>query len=665
MLQVGWGLLACGLLVLVQCLLGRWLLRWIGLEERGARFPLCAFARVVLGFALGLWGWSTLGTLFGMVLGAGGWCWALVVGVIAWPCGLAVPWLRVDLAEVLASWWRPGGWRNWVGVGVGLLWLVPFGLQTLVPEHDWDSVAYHLPMARQFVGSGLLVADPYLAESSFPGSVHVVYAGLLAVGADGAVMPYNLVGVLAAAALAGAVGGQFFGARVAAWSAMIALSCNLLMELGLDARIDGFSTLAVTGAVFGLLLWVQDTGRVGALWLLGAMLGLALGCKYTGIGFVVLLGLPLLALGAWRGRTGSWRSVARIGMVLPGLLLPSSFWYARNAARFGDPVYPFGGGRVYMAANGALEPYRPAMEAALSTLPGPPDGYMNSDERLDRPTHLLAIWNVLWDPDRYANKPHHWLSWLLFLGLLLPLRRREPWALCLYGVGLGGFLMLCATGHLTRYTLPMVPALAVCAAAVMWSWRARWWLVLVGAGVGATLCTEGVVQCRKLRELAPWSYWSGNESRGEFLARVGYNGVRNTPSVIQFLNRAQAAGALRPSDVCFMIGEAKTFHFESAHLPDSSLDGARWNAELLRHRADYEAIHRSLWERGVRLLWVNHGYLGYEMLATALMDKHPLLDRRFTRFALWHAFRFLEGRAHVVQDQDNLLVYRLHTPRQQ
>jgi len=97
-----------------------------------------------------------------------------------------------------------------------------------------------------------------------------------------------------------------------------------------------FAGLGVWYAVQGL----SAAQNRRALWLLaGALLGFALGTKYTGLQVVFAVGLVLvIGLVLQKEIKTAWKPLAMALVLCGALACP---WYVKNAAWTGNPVYPF------------------------------------------------------------------------------------------------------------------------------------------------------------------------------------------------------------------------------------------------------------------------------------------------------------------------------------
>ncbi|HMM28629.1 MAG TPA: hypothetical protein PKD46_10130 [Aggregatilineaceae bacterium] len=268
---------------------------------------------------------------------------ALSVGLAI---ALAGVWARRDLLAWLAearAWLRAGlpraGWERalaWIAVILLALALV---LATLPPAR-WDVLTYHLAGPQQYVAEGRFYAAPHNHFLGFPQLVETLYAAQIALtgrltGGGPLHFWMGALALLMTGGMAARIGG-----RVAGWVAASLLlgAFSIWSELSV-AYADLLPMALGMGALAAAERW-DATGRRDRRWLalIGALAGLAMGCKYTTIWLAAALG----ALVVWLSRRDGVRTLAAhaaiYGATAALLALP---WLARNAIWYDNPVYPF------------------------------------------------------------------------------------------------------------------------------------------------------------------------------------------------------------------------------------------------------------------------------------------------------------------------------------
>ena len=658
---------SAALLVLVaQSCLGARLLGWMRLDE-----SLSIHERLLFGWAAGF----ALTTLAWMGLASGA-----LLGPVSVSC--------VTLLAIAISWPVPRtlGWRVWtvlhtadrptqlaVGLGLGALalWAWPFWVESLLPNSDWDSALYHLPLAERYLDGSLWGRDPYFPAFAFPGAVHLLYAALMAVGLESAITPLNfqitLLTLVATLVLARKIGNRWSPV----WASVAFSTTPILWQLGLDARIDGFLVFSLALAVYAIVRFAQE-GHDNHLALAALALGAAAGCKYTAIPYVVVLGAIGLGFRLWgpRGSEGLTRVLATSALLVA---VPSASWYLANLAIHGDPFFPMLRGEYILSdseerihlprAREELEPQRLDAEIQEPDFRSKLRAFEALPESLS-PTHLFDLAELLRSPDRYAVKPLHAIGPLLLLSLALPLalpvvpeKRRA--AILVWLLGWGSYLALGSQTGLLRYAAPALPLLAAVTGVLIS--HARWSSLRIVLALAALLlfARDFQAQQRKLELLQPErvlgadpSPWRDRGLRIEWLKQVGFNFTPPMAYVVEELEKSSARGELSEDCGVFMVGEGKGRLLPCRSWPDSSWFAHRFLGELQNASFDPKRVALRLREQGVTHVLYNRAY--YDWVVT---DTDTARSR--VAFVLTHLERFLSAHARLVLDAGGLRLYEL------
>jgi hypothetical protein len=215
-------------------------------------------------------------------------------------------------------------------------------LTAATPSPFYDQLHYHLAFPFQWLRHGHIEVFPRHAYSFFPATIGLLYTyALAALGAGGAQAVHWWMGALAVAGV-GALATALRGPRAGWWAAALLAATPSVMLLATWAAAD-LAIVAFAVAALLMLLRATRDGRLGGSpgwWLLvGALGGLAAGCKYLA---VLTVAAPLaVAVLFVVLPPASLRRVPRL--LLAGLGGAASFgpWLVRNAVATGDPVYPF------------------------------------------------------------------------------------------------------------------------------------------------------------------------------------------------------------------------------------------------------------------------------------------------------------------------------------
>ncbi len=98
---------------------------------------------------------------------------------------------------------------------------------------------------------------------------------------------------------------------------------------------EGLNAVLCSAALYRLIGTLEEPHPAGTLWL-GVLIGLALLTKFTA---AAMLGTAILSLLAWTIHTRRWRvGVAHLALLLAATMLLCGWFYARNLARFGNPL---------------------------------------------------------------------------------------------------------------------------------------------------------------------------------------------------------------------------------------------------------------------------------------------------------------------------------------
>lgn len=478
-------------------------------------FALQQYAQLTV-FVVACWGWGrimlrpcrlspSVGNPLAVALGMGGAICALQALAIA---GLLYPAAVLALVGTgLLS--ATHAWRHaspaaaqfpprrhtpaeWMVLALIALMALPLMVSPLSPPHAWDELMYHLPHAREWaLGHGLQVSD-WLRYPWFPYNFDLLFAAALTLGND--ILPHLLHATAGGivAWLIYRLGTQYLHDRLAAGAAVV-IWLILSRSLYSSAYVDMGVAMLILAAFLAMQLWLDSgtsTASRDRRWAFACafLVGVAAGSKYQTLTLLPLLALIL----AWHDRRpGTWLGCIAL------LLLPSLYWYARNAIATGDPFNP-AGGRIFGFSDWNPTDYQVQLQ----------------------------------DLQRVAKWPN-WAVWPAFASPLIPALRRQP--VLRNTMLVAGYMVLvwAATSRYPRYLMPAYPLLALLAAAVLLhaGRQAEAWLQGKGLHGGrwayalvAVLCVaQGLLSSHDLRK--NWKNVAATDTEREsFLARriAGY-----------------------------------------------------------------------------------------------------------------------------------------------
>ncbi len=341
---------------------------------------------------------------------------------------------------------------------------------------DWDGLAEHLAMAKEWLEAGRIIPLWYDHHSQFPATLQMLYAlGLLFRGPVAAKLFHFGFGIIALAAVF-ELTRRHISRQAAPWAAVILATTPVFSWLMGVAYVDLAVVAYVLLAAHFFLEWVSSNEMQPAA-LTGVLAGAAMTVKMQGIPYFGILLLASVYI-AWRRagqRPAAWRGLAALGLL--GVLIASP-WYIKSWLVTGNPVYPFAygvfGGKQWSAEQ-AQWYQRHQLEFGVGDLP-PQEvvdalpWYQRTFVGPRQPLRLvLAPWNLTFNPVPFTV-PIGPLAvvicqaigplYLIFVPMLLLFTRRPPrlktllilfallWVWWLYSM------------QLTRYLLPTLAMLA-------------------------------------------------------------------------------------------------------------------------------------------------------------------------------------------------------------
>jgi hypothetical protein len=393
---------------------------------------------------------------------------APVVGVTLGCCYLVVWPRRRGAADTFRR--VLGKLRTLRGAGtclVGFVFLAPLAVSSLYPPLDVDTNMYHLPAAKAFAAAGSIPALTNLRYPVFPQLNELLCAAGLLVGGEVQTPLLSLLWSLLVVSVFAGWSVRIGDVRVGAWSALLWLGSPAVLSLARSGNVEpglaAFATAALLATQAAL-----DTGDRRWLWAAGALVGWAAATKYTGLYFVVALGVVVLCEQPLPSR---WKGVGAFALCA---LAAAGPWYVRNSVLSGNPVWPFLGQvfgyRFWTAGDVSSAVWSLRQEGGPHTLRA-----------------LVKLpWRLAWNQQPGFDRLAPGLFALFPIGavfaLLTPKRR---WLVAL-AVGFIGFWFL--TTQQTRFLIPVVPAICLLTAEGVWRLIDRFFPLRPAATIAVTAC---------------------------------------------------------------------------------------------------------------------------------------------------------------------------------
>lgn len=429
---------------------------------RRAGFGILSLAeRAIFGGAIGM-GIFSLGTfLLGTVSGRPQWLFA----TLSWTLLLAMGWvaareLRASVprhtARSVRSWWNQASRYDVLLATLGAAIVFVALARANVPVFaDYDSLEYHLGAPAQWWREGRVTFLRDMVYSNFPLNTEMLF--LLTMNCLGGPGLGSVVGlqaligfvVLGAAAVA-ACGKRLHSAEAGKAAAAILLTTPLLAELAtlnsyvVELPQTAYSFLALY-AFFLCRRAASSPERLRHVVLCGLMAGLAIGCKYPAVVFVLApIALFILACGVARpAMLGT--AVAAVAILCSVAILVASPWFIRNTVNTGNPVYPL----AYNLFGG--HNWTPEQDAKFTA------AHRASDMRFFSLAHRVWSYGVWRDRPQGGWSPP--ASPILLLFALVPVAladRRSTWAVFCGGAV---FLLVAGACRFTPELLTLAPDL--------------------------------------------------------------------------------------------------------------------------------------------------------------------------------------------------------------
>jgi hypothetical protein len=396
-------------------------------------------AAAMLGTAIaGRESWP-LRTILGLAAGGQILLLLALAGALRAPAVIALAVTAVAVGMLRYDGHRRWSARWWLALPPAVLLFV----MALYPPLGFDETLYHLPIVQSAAVTGRIVFLPELRFPLFP-QLHEVLAvpAYLALG-DTATHLVALIEVLLLAALVWEWG-EARQRHAGPLAAALVLGSPIVVHLGTITFVD--PALALFVAAGFRCLDQGDESRAG--WYAGAagfLFGSACSVKYFG-GYFAIAALLFLALfGVRRGRT--------IPLFLAGCLAGALPMYGRIIAVTGNPVFP------YLPSLFGTTPWTFTVPQTMTPL-----------ERLAR--MLRVPWDLAFARERLNAQPPYTPLLVVALLLVLAAAIREKRAAFLAVMCAGYVAIFTYLPQDSRYLLPLLPLIAVTAAAVAGRWLA-------------------------------------------------------------------------------------------------------------------------------------------------------------------------------------------------
>ncbi|MBM4084764.1 MAG: glycosyltransferase family 39 protein, partial [Planctomycetes bacterium] len=446
---------------------------------------------------------------------------------------------------------------------------------------EYDVQEYHLGAPAQFFRASRIFFLEHNVYASFPENVEMLYLLCMVLAGSTLMGAYagNLVNVgfgLLTAVTVAATARRFFNDRAGNVGAFFFYACPFVTILSGVAYVEMGMALYLALAVHAFLAYrsrCEMAGLSARKWLVlsGLMAGLAIGCKYPALLFLLLPLLIGVAAHRMRPPPEARGLLADSLALLLTALLAASPWFLKNVAFTGNPTYPLlysvFGGRNWSPEKDAKfrQAHAPGEMSFQGFAERAADFCLNKHERYLAPVALVFIPLALLGWQRHGAVVAFLAAyWVLYVAL---------WFGC--------------THRIDRFLAPSIPLLAILSAAGFGAVENR-----LSQGIlkllAAALLALSLVQNAAIAvtTFGAFTFPLGLESEDEFFkARtdfsLGYEAMK-------FINKE-----LPPDAKALFVGEARTFYCERPFVASIVFDTNLFT-ELMRDGGIAEAKRRRI-----------------------------------------------------------------------
>jgi len=233
--------------------------------------------------------------------------------------------------------------KTMIALGFVALLFMLAGL--FLPPLDYDVVEYHLGAPARYLAEGRVVYLPGNVYSNFPFNIEMLYFFALSAfggtpfGVYVAKMINFFLAVLTALAIF-RIGQKFFSPVCGALSAAIYITTPWVFVVSIKAYVTQGWAFYTALCLLAFLSYLEGAGRNKYVILAGITAGLAAGCKYPAVLYLVLFVFLAIATHMLFLRAGL-KKIIKDSFLFGGLsLLCLSPWMIKNIVYTGNPVYP-------------------------------------------------------------------------------------------------------------------------------------------------------------------------------------------------------------------------------------------------------------------------------------------------------------------------------------
>jgi 4-amino-4-deoxy-L-arabinose transferase-like glycosyltransferase len=524
-------------------------------------------------------------------------------GVIAACAAVAAPTLARWAGRIPALFKPQAGGATWTAV-TGAYFLLAIALSALPPTLN-DELIYHLAMPRAWLEAhgGFFFQNNIYAY--FPQSGEMFYMLGLGTAGEASARLFHAASGLLLFLAALRYAGLIMDRKHARLAAFALLCVPTMMTILPAAYVDLTFALFTFLAVISVKEYIDGRDVRHAL-LAGLMLGGAIGVKYTGLQMTALAVCLIAIFRLKKPDLPIFKPIILVAGPAAACALP---WLVRNWLLTGWPMFPFS--LPFFSLSSALN-----WDAARAGL------YLGFLQAFGAPLAGGTLLNTLTAPvrvfiqGRFNNAEFFdGVAGPVFLLVpLLLLRKKARQGMGLFMTFAIIFLVYWAfSTRQVRFLLPVMPFLALMLANGIQSLKNAWLTRFAAVLLLLNLIPGGVEIAKK----APWDYWTGRISRGDYLAREN--------PVLDFY--ADTNRLLRPGDRLYLV-HMRNYGYSLDHPWEGDFVFERYRLDrLLEAEPGFPAI--KAYFAGLKVTHVMINLKAFASNRSGLEEKIPAL---FTGF---------------------------------
>jgi hypothetical protein len=203
-------------------------------------------------------------------------------------------------------------------------------IEGMAPPTDADSLAYHFANVKLFALEGRLIFIPRANTGAVPMLQHMTYLMAYGLGGELGMTLWTAVSGWALGGMVYVISRRSVSSKWAVLLAVVILTTPAVIYGAGSGQVESRNAAFALAGAFALAHALR-TGNSSFAVLAGLAAGFYCGSKYTGLLFVFICGLMLLA------HKNRWSHIASFSIAA---LIAGGQWYFWNFLNIGDPVFP-------------------------------------------------------------------------------------------------------------------------------------------------------------------------------------------------------------------------------------------------------------------------------------------------------------------------------------